>query len=558
MKQRYLVRADLRRVPTLASDVLVIGAGVAGLSAAIAASSEGASVTVLAKAGELDSNTACAQGGVAVALAPGDDPESHLGDTREAGAGLVDEAAARTVVTQGPARVEALLEWGAKFDRNAEGDGMAFAREAAHSRDRIIHAHGDATGDEVARALLDKVKGDPGTTLLADHFVTDLLHAGGRVYGALAVPARHGPVGSTMLSGRRGNGPHRDGGKLFQFRAKATVLAAGGAGRLYRETTNPEIATADGVAMGYRAGARLADMEFVQFHPTTLYVAGAPRLLVSEAVRGEGARLLNTRRERFMPGYHPDAELAPRDVVSASITQEMSRTESPHVYLDLRHLPAERVRARFPGIAETCAGYDIDLARDLIPVRPAAHYMMGGVVTDLEAQSSVEGLLACGEVACTGLHGANRLASNSLLEGLVFGRTAGLVAAASSEPGRFPLGRLPEHDGGGGGARRNVDLDDVRHSLVSMMTRSVGVFREGRELASAARSLGHWCEYVLPVRAAGARVCELKNMLVAATLVTRSAIEREESRGAHRRLDFPDRDDQRWVRRIHRSIEDFA
>ncbi len=539
MKERFLIDVDLRPVPTLAPDVLVIGGGVAGLRAAIAAASEGSSVIVLMKGTPPDSNTAHAQGGVAAVLGPDDDTDLHLSDTIDAGAGLTDEGVARKVVTAGPGRVKELIEWGAQFDRAGDGS-LSLTREGAHCRDRILHAHGDATGREFSRVLLARAEADPGIILMPDHYVVDLLHAEGRVWGALAL----------------GNGEGKR--RLVRFEAGATVLATGGAGRLYRETTNPAVATGDGIAQAFRAGAELADLEFLQFHPTTLYVAGAPRLLISEAVRGEGAYLLNVKRERFMTDVHPMGELAPRDVVSAAIVEDMARTRSPHVYLDLSHIDRARVMRRFPQIAETCAVYGLDIARDLIPVRPGAHYMMGGVVTDLGGRTSVAGLYAAGEVACTGLHGANRLASNSLLEGLVFGEEAGRLAAAeahASSGARFPrthLSRvLPE-------SKAEVDLADLRQSLQALMNRSVGVFREGAVLASAVRTLGHWREYLLPVRFTDSRGFELQNMFVAATLVVRGAVKREESRGAHRRRDFPERDDEHWKRRIVQSMEEYA
>jgi L-aspartate oxidase len=539
MKERFLIGIDLRPVPTLTPDVLVIGGGVAGLRAAIAAATGGASVIVLMKGAPPDSNTAHAQGGVAVAIGPDDDVDLHISDTVDAGAGLTDEGVARKVVAAGPGRVKELIEWGAQFDRGADGS-LSFTREGAHCRDRILHAHGDATGLEFSRVLLARAEAEPGIILMPDNFVVDLLHAEGRVWGALALG--------------NGNGKLR----MVRVEAGATVLATGGAGRLYRETTNPAVATGDGIALAFRAGAELADLEFVQFHPTTLYVAGAPRLLISEAVRGEGAYLLNVKRERFMPDIHPMAELAPRDVVSAAIVEDMARTRSPHVYLDLGHIDRARVMRRFPQIAETCAAYGLDIAHDLIPVRPGAHYMMGGVVTDLEGRTSVAGLFAAGEVACTGLHGANRLASNSLLEGLVFGEEAGRLSAAearASAGARFPRTHLsrshPE-------SKATVDLADLRQSLQALMNRSVGVFREGAVLASAARTLGHWREYLLPVRFTNPRGIELQNMFVAATLVVRGAVKREESRGAHRRRDFPERDDERWQRRIIQSMDEYA
>jgi len=537
MKEHYLVDADLRRVHKLTPDVLVIGGGAAGLSAALSASEEGASVVVASKSALTDTNTAHAQGGVAAALGPDDSPEAHLNDTIGAGAGLTDEDAARLVVTEGPERIRALLEWGTAFDRNDDGT-VALTREAAHAHNRILHANGDATGREIQRLLTARASDDHNITVTPEHFVIDLLHHEGSVHGAL------------MLARQ----PSAGGWERVLICAKSTILATGGAGRLFRETTNPEPATGDGIALAYRAGARLADLEFVQFHPTALYLAGAPRLLISEAVRGEGAHLLNTLRERFMVGRHPQAELAPRDVVSVAVTEEMRRTKSPHVYLDLRHLPVELVMSRFPGIATTCGMFGLSITRDLIPVRPAAHYVMGGVMTDLEARTSLEGLFAAGEVACTGLHGANRLASNSLLEGLVFGWVAGRIAAAAAPRGEFKPKRLartiPKRP-------LRVNLDDVRSSLQALMTRQVGVFRNAAELESALRAFGHWRDYVNSVEFDTPGGLELQNMLVVATLITHGALVREESRGGHRRVDFPDRDDASWRRRIEITRAEF-
>ena len=523
MRSRYLLDLKLAGVPALTCDVCVLGAGTAGLSAALAAAERGASVIVLAKGRADESNSSEAQGGVAVALAPGDSPEAHARDTIEAGAGLCEAGAVDVLVREGPARVQELLDWGAAFDTDA-GGALAFTEEGAHGRPRIVHAAGDATGREISRVLGARAAAEPRITILERHFAVDLLHADGRAWGALA-------VGPDAPAGR---------GAFVRVRAGATVLATGGLGRVYRETTNPAVATGDGVAMAFRAGAVASDMEFVQFHPTTLYLAGAPRFLVSEAVRGEGAHLLDAKGRRFMTEIDPRAELAPRDVVSQAIQRELHRTGAACVYLDLSPLDAARVRARFPTIANILAQFGLDLARDRIPVRPAAHYAMGGVRTDLAGATSVRALWACGECASTGVHGANRLASNSLLEALVFGRRAGEAAAAHARAegrGRFPLDRIER-----GVEARSVPLDlaDVRRSLTALMWRAAGVFREGESLAAAEEHLAFWQGYVYRGATESSKAFELQNMLAVAQLVVRGARLRAESRGAHQRLDHPD------------------
>jgi L-aspartate oxidase len=549
---------DLRQVPSHAADVLVIGGGVAGLAAALAACRAGASrVLVLCKGEATDSNTYHAQGGVAVVLRPDDSPESHAADTLRAGAGLCDEAAVRKLVTEGPEAVRELIALGAHFD-HGPGDAPAvrsgslweidpedfhFTREGGHSARRVIHAHGDATGAEIARTLVQAVRAEPRIVFLEHHFVVDLLHRDDDCFGALAVDARHGhaPV---------------------KFLASATILATGGLGSLWRETTNPPGATGDGVALALRAGAALANMEFMQFHPTVLYLAGAARMLISEAVRGEGAYLLNTRGERFMQRYHEKAELAPRDVVSTAIAQEIEETRGSFVTLDLRHLDPALVRSRFPHIAATCADFGLEITRDLIPVRPAAHYAMGGVKTDLAGRTNVRRLFACGEVASTGVHGANRLASNSLLEGLVFGRTAGRAAAelaASGMPGASEdslanAPRLPEADEEARQVR--IDLHDVQQSLQATMWRRVGLFRDGEGLTRAIEDLRRWRTLLARTSPATLPSWELRNMLTVAETIARGALLRQESRGAHRRYDFPGRDDEHWRREIVQSLTD--
>src|SRR5450631_3367577 len=382
-------------------DFLVIGAGVAGMRAAIELAKSG-TVLVIAKDSLRESSSEYAQGGIAVALSDDDEVELHEQDTLYAGDGLCEPIAVRTLVEEGPAAIQELIEWGAAFDR--EGTKLAFTREGAHSRNRILHAHGDSTGREIARTLYQKASSLPNVTFRSYAATTELLVKDG-VTGAMIWDA--------------------GAGREFPISARAVLLATGGLGRVFLNTTNPDVATGDGVAMAYRAGAEISDIEFVQFHPTALAVEGAPRFLLSEALRGEGALLRNTRGERFMERYHPLGELAPRDVVARAIVSEMSRTTAPHVFLDLTHRGETFIRERFPRIYETCLFYGVNIGLDPAPVAPAAHYAMGGVRTNLDGRTNVTRLFAAGEAACTGVHGANRLASNSLLEGVVFGIRAG-------------------------------------------------------------------------------------------------------------------------------------
>src|SRR3984885_6975673 len=397
-------------------DFLVIGAGVAGLRAAIELAKSG-TVLVIAKDSLRESSSEYAQGGIAVALSDDDEVALHEHDTLYAGDGLCDQEAVHTLVEEGPAAIQDLIDWGAEFDR--EGQKLSFTREGAHSRNRILHAHGDSTGREIARTLYRKAASLANIRFESYSAITDLLIANDKAAGAVIFDEKNG--------------------LLRDVRARAVLLATGGLGRVFKETTNPDVATGDGVAMAWRAGAEISNIEFVQFHPTALHVDGAPRFLLSEALRGEGAILRNKDGEAFMERYHPYKDLAPRDVVSRSIVTEMRRTGSPHVWLDLTSRDADFIRHRFPRIYETCLAYGLDLARDPAPVHPAAHYAMGGVMSDLEGRSSVDGLYAAGEVACTGVHGANRLASNSLLEAVVFGLRAGRtmsIHASDSLPGK--------------------------------------------------------------------------------------------------------------------------
>jgi len=508
---------------------LVIGGGIAGLSAAARLARAGR-VLVVTKEGLAESNTAYAQGGIAVAMGGEEDVRLHLEDTVTAGDGLVDRAAAAVLVEEGPARVGELLAWGTGFDRYGEGAAghaggeLMRTREGAHSLSRILHAQGDATGRVIAVSLLDHVRKLRHVTLMEWTTSVDLLVEGGRV------------VGATLLDGQGG---------LQTVRARAVLLASGGAGQVFSDTTNPPVATGDGIAMAYRAGAAVMDMEFYQFHPTAFSVAGAPRFLMSEALRGEGAWLVNARGERFMERYHPQLELAPRDVVARAITREGIGGE---VYLDMRHVGAEMdLAARFPGISAFLAGYGLELGRDQIPVRPAAHYLMGGVRTDLDGRTSLPGLYAAGEVACTGVHGANRLASNSLLEGLVFGARAAVAMAADvggsvggaaldDVGGRVGDGRL-DRVGGGDEAGMEAWVAELRR----LMWVDAGLLRDGTGLDRARAGL----ERLRATMPGGMsrRAIEARNVLTVAELMVTSAVGRMESRGAHFRSDYPGRDE---------------
>ncbi|MCI0586312.1 MAG: L-aspartate oxidase [Planctomycetes bacterium] len=519
---RSLADVDLRRVPVLFSDVLVIGSGVAGISAAVEAAERGA-VALVAKGDLSKTNTEFAQGGVAAPLGPDDSPDRHAEDTLAAGAGLCEEAVVRRVTAGAGEAIERLRSWGTRFD---ESDGrLALSREGGHARPRIVHA-GDRTGLEIERALIDRARRTERIETHERTFVLDLVRNGdGRCGGALA---------------------WSEGTGFLLFAAGATVLATGGAGQVYRETTNPEIATGDGLAFAFRAGARVRDLEFVQFHPTLLYIAGAARVLISEIVRGAGAVLRDRGGVAFMKEVHPDAELAPRDVVSRAIQRRMVETGDTHVLLDLRGIPG--ASGRFPGLAAVCADFDLDLARDPIPVRPGAHYWVGGIAVDPDGRTDVPGLFACGEVASSGLHGANRLGSNSLLEGLVLGRAAG---AAAAEERTAP--KRPEADLRVPGRRTptsGTDLNetDLLYSMKSLLGRLVGVERTEEGLVETREMLRFWSRYALTRSFAGPRGWELANMLTVANLLTESALARRESRGVHFREDHPARDDAGWLR----------
>jgi L-aspartate oxidase len=524
--RRYLCNFDYRRLPHLVTDVLVIGSGVGGLRAAIEAAQYG-QVLVLAKTTPQESGTAMAQGGVAAAVDPGDDPASHMADTMRVGCGLCDAGAVRTMVEAAPACIRELVEWGTEFDR--DHDRFMMGLEGGHSRNRILHSHGDATGAEIARSLLAKAMITPNIHIFDNCFVVDLLTTEAGCAGAVTYNPRFG---------------------IQMFWARQTILATGGIGRLYRETTNSPLATGDGYALAFRAGATLRSMEMVQFHPTTLYVAGATRALISEAVRGEGAYLTDKNGVRFMPEYHEQAELAPRDVVSRAIIRQMVKTNSTHVFLDVRHIGPERFHKRFPYISKLCEQFGVEVGKDLIPVRPAVHYMVGGVAVDASGRTDLANLYAVGEVANTGVHGANRLASNSLLEGLVFGREAGRAAGASLTGAASNAKPLPLTHAAPPSHRRELDLPDVANALRSIMWRNVGIERHADLLIDAVDVLKFWGRYVMDKALETPGEWEVQNMLTTGMLIARGALARDESRGVHFRTDYPAMDDQRWRKSI--------
>ena len=518
---RYLVAFGPKRVPHCFTDVLILGGGLAGLRAALAVDPR-LSVTVVTKNDLLSSSSQWAQGGIAGVVDPEDRFDNHVADTLSAGGGLCHGDVVDSVVREAPGRIAELIAWGTKFD---ERDGaLELGREGGHSHHRIVHALGDATGREVMRAVIERARLLDNLEVWPDTFTIDLVTDAGGCRGALVWNKAHG---KTLVWARR------------------TILATGGAGQLYRESTNPEGASGDGLALAWRAGATLRDMEFMQFHPTVLYIAGGARSLITEAVRGAGAWLVDKDGKRFMPDFDPRAELAPRDVVSRAITMVMHRTHHANVYLDLSHLDPDMVRRRFPGMAQICAKFGLDLARDRIPVRPGAHYMIGGVEVDADGRTDVPGLFAAGEVTSSGLHGANRLASNSLLEGLVYGARAGqaasadVLASADADMLRVPDLANPRSSDVNG----SLDLADIRNSLRSLMWRQVGVERAGESLAEALDTVEGWCRYVLPLQFADPEGWQLQNMLEVARLMIRAALVRQETRGVHVRGDFPGADD---------------
>ncbi len=509
------------------TDVVVVGSGVAGLTAALHLREAGLHVTVVTKVNIDDGSTRWAQGGIAAVLDPLDTPAAHAADTMVAGVGLCDPAAVEVLVTEGPARVRELIRWGAAFDRYPDGSLM-LTREGGHHARRIVHAGGDATGAEVQRALHEAVRRDPWIRMVEHALVLDLLRAAdGRACG----------ITLHVL----GEGTEDGVGAIL---ARSVVLATGGMGQIFASTTNPAVSTGDGVALALRAGAVVTDLEFVQFHPTALFLAGTgsdQQPLVSEAMRGEGALLVDGDGKRFMVGQHELAELAPRDIVAKAIFRQMRADGTDHVYLDARHI--EDVARRFPTITASCRAAGIDPVTEPIPIAPAAHYASGGVRTDLHGRTSIPGLYACGEVACTGVHGANRLASNSLLEGLVFARRLAEDIAAT-RPARVGPADRPASTG-------FVVAEDIRHPLQRAMTAGAGLLRSAQSLAGATAALAELGATRSTPRTA---TWEATNLLTVASALVAAAVRREETRGCHWREDFPEASGE-WLAHLLAAVE---
>ncbi len=528
--KKFLISFDTEKMSSLETDVLVIGSGVAGLRAAIESSRFG-KVLIITKSKFNENNTERAQGGIAVVLSKRDSFKKHREDSLRAGKKLCDVEAVNILVKEGPARIKELLKWGINFDK--EKGNFLFTREAGHCMRRILHSQGDSTGKELEKILIRKVKQNENITILEYTYAIDLLHKEGVCFGAIV-----------EIKGQ--------GRKVIY--SQKTIVATGGIGQLYRETTNSVVSTGCGVALAYRAGAKIIDMEFIQFHPTTLYIAGASRILISEAARGEGGVLRNKFGIKFMKKYDKEKELASRDVVARAIFNEMRDTKSAYVYLDLTHLNVEFLKKRFPYITKTCFSFGIDVKKHFIPVCPTAHYMIGGIKTNKKGETGIINLYACGETACLGLHGANRLASNSLLEGLVFGYRAGICAGESMGKRRkfFKIANKFKDE-----KLKELDREDIRKSLKSLMTRFVGIERDRETLLEARKEIIFWSSYVIRRLFSTPEGWELQNMLTVAKIIQESALLRKESRGGHYRKDYPVENDMKWSgKHIEFSIKD--
>ena len=522
MNGRYILPFDTSTLPVIDTDFLVIGSGSAGLRAAIQANQHG-SVLLMTKSALKESSTRYAQGGIAVAMNVDDTIDFHVEDTLKAGVGICNLQAVQVMVEEGIERVAELIEWGAKFDK--EGDTLGFTMEGAHQRRRVVH-RGDATGIETTDALVNQLRKQKHVKVVENAFAIDIITEDETCYGVLAHV--HDVV--------------------HWIRAKATILAAGGLGCVYQCTSNPDVATGDGFAAAWRAGCEMMDMEFVQFHPTTLVLDGAPHFLISEAVRGEGGVLVNIRGEQFMRRYHGNAELAPRDVVSRAILNEMQSTGFPCVYLDVTHLSPDFIQRRFPTISHTCQRYGLDITKDLIPVQSGAHFMMGGIRTNLNAETNINGLYACGEVACTGVHGANRLASNSLLECIVFGsRAAESAVNYARRLSKKDMERVQIQTENSYSITDSFDVESGKEKIRQLMWEDVGILRSEARLRIAHEVLR---EMNQGRSWSSMEAFEFQNILDVANLIAGAAIIRTESRGAHFREDYPNLDDVHWKKHI--------
>jgi len=526
MLPRYLINFDISNIKKIYTDFLIVGSGIAGIYTSLKLCNK-KEVILLTKSKLKESSTEYAQGGIAVALGDEDSPHLHMEDTLKAGANFCDSKAVEVLVTDGPKCVEELIEWGTKFDK-IEGKYKT-TLEAAHQKPRILHAQGDATGAEIERSLSEKVIKENNIKIKENIFVLDILAEHNTCYGLLVLD--------------------NNTKEIIAYLAKSTILASGGSGQLFSNTTNPDIATGDGIAMAYRGGVKIADLEFIQFHPSALYHQGSPKFLISEAVRGEGAILKNIEGESFMLSYHPLAELAPRDIVARAITDQMKKTKSNYVYLDATKIK-HRFSKRFPTIYKNCLELNINPEKEYIPVAPAAHYTMGGIKTDIFGQTNIPNLYACGECASTGVHGANRLASNSLLEGLVFGNRIAQkikenIALSPIKKLKVPKLSYNAHQ------EKHIEFSPagLKKELQKLMWDKLGIIRNSSDLKKARQKISEW-KFIFKLELKTTEEFELANLIILADLVTNSALQREESRGAHYREDFPDRDDVNWKKHI--------
>ncbi|MDP4181310.1 MAG: L-aspartate oxidase [Bacillota bacterium] len=522
---RYLLNFNSKDIETEYHDVIIIGSGIAGVYTALVIPEE-FDIAIITKETIDISNSVLAQGGIAVSLDKEDSPELHFKDTLVAGAGLCDEESVWVLVNEAAANIDCICKFGVNFDK--KGKDLALTREGAHSKNRIIHA-GDTTGKEVCDKLIAEVRTRKNVIIKERSFAVDLLTDENVCKGILVYD--------------------EDSSSLKMYLSNFVVCATGGFGQIYKNTTNPEVATGDGISLAYRAGAQLMDMEFIQFHPTVLYHPQNKSFLISEAVRGEGALLLNDKNERFMPSYHKLCELAPRDIVSRAIFEEMRKTEEPNVFLDITFKHKEYLENRFPNILKTCLSYGIDLTKDLIPVSPAEHYCMGGIKTDVFGRTNIQGFYACGEAACTGIHGANRLASNSLLEGLVFGQKIGQLTVEELKKRDCKSIQFSKiHDF----KRQKIDFDkkEMKRNVQDIMTKYVGIIRDEKGLTYAANMINDYFAKVQLMEYNTIEDFELNSIVLLSKLVIESALERKESRGAHFRADFSKTDDLNWRRNI--------